>query len=212
MKKSVYSIVLADKVVEEIDKMAFMMNTSRSNLINQILAEKVGLLTPEMRMNDIFRQISEMMNDSFALLDRTSDSIMSMKSTLLYKYRPTVKYKVELFRDLSGCVGRLTVSFRSQNQQLLRSFSDFFKLWKQLETKYIGRYFKGEMPFGDSQGGFERYFYQTGDNCTDSQISDRISGYIRLIDSSMKLYFNGAEIEKIEKLYCEDLKNVSDIL
>ena len=39
MNKSVYSLVLADEVVEAIDRMAYSMNTSRSNLINQILAD-----------------------------------------------------------------------------------------------------------------------------------------------------------------------------
>ena len=37
MKKSVYSLVLMDDVVNAIDDMAYQMNTSRSNLINQIL-------------------------------------------------------------------------------------------------------------------------------------------------------------------------------
>ena len=54
MKKSVYSLVLMDDVVKAIDQMAYENNTSRSNLINQILAEKVMLITPEMRMRDIF--------------------------------------------------------------------------------------------------------------------------------------------------------------
>lgn len=45
VNKSVYSLVLADDVVEAIDRLAYSMNTSRSNLINQILAERVQLLT-----------------------------------------------------------------------------------------------------------------------------------------------------------------------
>ena len=57
MKKSVYSLVLMDDVVEAIDRMAYSMNTSRSNLINQILAERVSYVTPEMRMRDIFSRI-----------------------------------------------------------------------------------------------------------------------------------------------------------
>ena len=57
MKKSVYSIVLADDVVEAIDEMAYSLGTSRSNLINQILAERVSMMTPEIRMRDIFSRI-----------------------------------------------------------------------------------------------------------------------------------------------------------
>ena len=47
MGKSVYSLVLMDEVVDAIDQMAYRNNTSRSNLINQILAEHVSLATPE---------------------------------------------------------------------------------------------------------------------------------------------------------------------
>ena len=54
MNKSVYSLVLSDEVVDAIDRLAYSMNTSRSNLINQILAEKLSLMTPEMRMRQIF--------------------------------------------------------------------------------------------------------------------------------------------------------------
>ena len=42
MGKSVYSLVLMDEVVDAIDQMAYRNNTSRSNLINQILAELTG--------------------------------------------------------------------------------------------------------------------------------------------------------------------------
>ena len=55
MGKSVYSVVLSDEVIEAVDEMAYRMKTSRSNLINQILAERVSYTTPEMRIREIFR-------------------------------------------------------------------------------------------------------------------------------------------------------------
>lgn len=66
MKKSVYSLVLMDDVVNVIDDMAYQMNTSRSNLINQILAEHVSYITPEMRMKDIFDCVRTMMDNHFS--------------------------------------------------------------------------------------------------------------------------------------------------
>ena len=54
MKKSVYSLVLMDDVVKAIDDMAYKLNTSRSNLINQILAEHVSFKTPESLIKDVF--------------------------------------------------------------------------------------------------------------------------------------------------------------
>lgn len=44
MKKSVYSLVLMDDVVEAIDRMAYSMNTSRSNLINRFLLKESAML------------------------------------------------------------------------------------------------------------------------------------------------------------------------
>ena len=53
MNRSVYSLVLSDDVVEAVDRLAYQQNTSRSALINQILAEAVSFVTPEMRMREI---------------------------------------------------------------------------------------------------------------------------------------------------------------
>ena len=54
MKKTLYSLMLSDEVVAEVDRLAHRLGTNRSNLINQILAEHVNLVTPERRINDVF--------------------------------------------------------------------------------------------------------------------------------------------------------------
>ena len=46
MKKTLYSLMLSEDVVAEVDRLAHRMGTNRSNLINQILAEHVNLVTP----------------------------------------------------------------------------------------------------------------------------------------------------------------------
>ena len=50
LQKSLYSLMLMDDVVREIDRLALQQNTNRSNFINQILAEYVSLMTPEKRI------------------------------------------------------------------------------------------------------------------------------------------------------------------
>jgi metal-responsive CopG/Arc/MetJ family transcriptional regulator len=59
MKKTLYSLMLSDDVVHEVDA-GPQMGTSRSNLINQILAEYVSVPTPERRISDIFTAIEQM--------------------------------------------------------------------------------------------------------------------------------------------------------
>ena len=54
MKKSVYSLVLSDDVVEAVDRAAYQNGLSRSAMVNQILADYVSYTTPEKRMREIF--------------------------------------------------------------------------------------------------------------------------------------------------------------
>ena len=58
MKKNVYSLVLSEDVVHEIDKLAYQRGTNRSNMVNQILAEYASLITPEKRMSHLLAAIS----------------------------------------------------------------------------------------------------------------------------------------------------------
>ena len=62
LQKSLYSLMLMDDVVREIDRLALQQNTNRSNFINQILAEYVSLMTPEKRIGNIFKNIEALIN------------------------------------------------------------------------------------------------------------------------------------------------------
>ena len=46
MKKTLYSLMLNEEVVREIDALAHQMGTNRSALINQILADYTSVITP----------------------------------------------------------------------------------------------------------------------------------------------------------------------
>ena len=61
MNKSVYSLVLSDEIVQEIDRMAYEMGQSRSAMINQVLADYVRYTTPEKRMREVFSAIEQML-------------------------------------------------------------------------------------------------------------------------------------------------------
>lgn len=218
MKRSVYSLVLADDVIAEIDKLAFKMNTSRSNLINQILAERVQLMTPEMRMREIFSRMESLMGSPFQAMSQTSDAVLALRKSLNYKYYPTIKYSFELFRSFSGCVGRLKVNFRTQSKSLIDTVSKFFELWAEIEEKYVGKYFTNGVPCRISDGRLERDFYEirTG-GLSDKEISDWVSGYIQLIDRCIQLYVDNCDkpsqvFDTIEKMYIQNLKDGTPIL
>ena len=99
MSKQVYSIVLDDEIIKEIDRCAMQNNTSRSNMINRILAEYVNLPTAETIINEIFSSINSFMqtNDSLAVQLLGNGSLINVKSALKYRYNPSVKYAAGAF-------------------------------------------------------------------------------------------------------------------
>ena len=186
MKKNVYSLVLMEDVVAQIDQLAYQMNTSRSNLINQILAEYVSYTTPEKRMRQVFDQTIRMLTDSgaFQLLMQPSDSTLAFRSALAYKYNPTVRYSVELYRRQEAAAGELKVTLRSQNNSLILYFLQFFKLWSQMEHLYAdGAAFQLE------SGRYIRLL-RLPDGVGSEQLGEIIADYIQALDDCMKLFFH----------------------
>ncbi len=98
MKKTLYSLMLSEEVMREIDALAHKMGTNRSNLVNMILAEKVEMRTPEQQMNDIFSGIEQLLASSRELIPLFAPNTqrVTVRSSLEYKYHPTVRYEVEL--------------------------------------------------------------------------------------------------------------------
>ena len=139
MKKTLYSLMLSEDVVREVDALAHRLGTNRSNLINQILADYVSVTTPERRINDIFQAVEQMLAPSRELVPFFAPNAltMSLKSSLEYKYRPTVKYEVQLFRSGEGSLGELSVVFRTQSAALIEAMTGFFRLWKYVEDKLL---------------------------------------------------------------------------
>ena len=139
MKKTLYSLMLNDEVVREVDALAHRLGTNRSALINQILAEYVNYTTPERRINDVLSAIEQLMSPSRDLVPFFAPNTfsMSLKSSLEYKYRPTVKYEVELYRSGEEAIGELSVVFRTQSAALIQAMTEFFRLWKRIEDAHL---------------------------------------------------------------------------
>jgi len=207
MNKSVYSLVLSDEIVQEIDRMAYEASASRSAMINQILAEYVRYTTPEKRMREVFSAIEQMLIGSvFEPQLQPSESMFSMRSALDYKYNPSVRYSVELYKNARPLLGELRVSVRSQNSALVLAMLQFFKLWMRIETSYIGR-----VECAMEDGRYYRKLRLTDDSKhTNEQIGEGIAAYINLLDSALKQYFENIHepalaMTNVEMLYVKHI-------
>ena len=209
MKKTLYSLMLSEEVVREVDMLAHRRGTNRSNLINQILAEYVNLTTPERRVNDIFTAIEAMIAPSRELVPFFAPNTftMSLKSSLEYKYRPTVKYEVELFRSGGEAIGELSVVFRTQSADLIGAMTSFFRLWKAIEDKRLSPLLQGQaISYALYDGRFVRSIAIPARDCTSQELAEVLSGYIKLFDRLMKGYLTGRiDPVEIENEYCAHL-------
>jgi len=212
MGKSLYSLMLNEDVVREVDRMAHRLGTNRSNLINQILAEYVNYTTPEKRINDIFSAIEQLMLPTPELVPfiARNSSSMSVKSSLDYKYRPTIKYDVELYRSASGDIGEISVIYRTQSPALLREMNSFFSLWKTLEDTYLYPQTGLRHSYSLEEGRFTRSISRPDRSCGVQELAETISEYIKLFDSLMKAYIAGrCSMKDVETAYCVGISKLS---
>ncbi len=208
MKKTLYSLMLSDDVVREIDILAHRMGTNRSNLVNRILAEHVSLRTPEQQINDIFTALNELISPSRELVPffEPNTPTMSMKSCLEYKYRPTIRYEVELYgTPRNGAVGTLSVIFRTQSAELTRAMTMFFGLWKQIEDVYLAPR-SGTRDYALYEGKFVRSIV-CGANTDSETLARGISDYVKTFDALLKRFIAGTyDADTVAALYVESLK------
>ncbi len=196
--------MLNEEVVREVDRMAHQMGTNRSALINQILAEYVNYTTPERRINDILSTIEQLMAPNRDLVPFFAPNTfsMSLKSSLEYKYRPTVKYEVELYRGQEDAIGELSVVFRTQSAALITAMTEFFRLWKNIEDAHLAPLIGSKPQFALYDGRFTRSISVPDRNCTSEELASAISEYIKLFDKLMKNYLGGRlSPHEIEEAY-----------
>ncbi len=189
MNKSIYSLVLSDDVVDAVDALARTEGISRSAMINRILAERVAYTTPEMRLRDILQSLARSINGEFMLAEPPTGSTLSARTSLKYRYKPTVKYSVEIYSENGKRAGQMRVSFRTQNAQLIADLMGFFRCWAALENKYIADKLSNDIVYTISDGRFERTLNMPRDRITDDDLGTAVAEYMAMFDGAMKAYF-----------------------
>ena len=204
LKKTLYSLMLNDEVVREVDALAHQLGTNRSALINQILAEYVHYTTPEQRIIEQLMRPTRELVPFFA----PNASSLSLKSSLEYKYRPTVKYEVELYRGPGENIGELTVVFRTQSAALIQAMTEFFRLWKRIEDAHLYPLTGARIEYALYDGKFIRSLAAPERDCTSGELATALSEYIQLFDKLMKHYLTGRlDAHEVEAAYFSHMRS-----
>jgi len=217
MKKSVYSLVLSDSVVEAVDRAAYLNGQSRSNYINSVLAEHLSYVTPEKRMRNIFDVLEAIAEreESFRIQKQQSDSMFSLLSSLKYKYRPTIRYQIELYpMPKNGTMGEFKIIFRTQSDDFADLMKNFFITWATREQKFIANIFaKSPVKYSAGEGKLIRQIkVPTANTINEQELAKVLSNYITMFDSALKEYIDylpdTLHTERyIDKIYSNYIKN-----
>lgn len=175
------------------------------------LAEYVSVPTPERRWNDIFEAIEELMTPTRELVPffAPGSSTMSLKSSLSYKYRPTVKYEVDLSNGDAQTMGTLNIVFRTQSAALISAMTSFFRLWVQIEDKCLAPLLGSSISCALYDGRFVRPLAMPrGKALTADDVAGAISAYVQLFDRLLKGYLDGSlSASDVEMAYRGDLRS-----
>ncbi len=187
--KSIYSLVLSDDVVEEIDRLAAASGLSRSAMVNQLLAERVRCVTPEMRLKSITAAIRSAVGTDFFLTEQPSAATVACRTALKYRYKPTLRYSVEVYGAGSKRAGELRVTVRTQSEQLYADLSGFFTCWTGLEQRYISDKLSQDIMFAIEPGRFTRTLNMPPQGISDEDLGQAVANYMAMLDEAMKQYF-----------------------
>ncbi len=209
MKKNLYSLTLSDEVVREVDALAHRLGTNRSALVNRILAEYVSVPTPERRINDIFEAIEALVSPSRELVPffAPNSQSMSLKSSLAYKYRPTVKYEVDLSGNGEDTLGTLNVVFRTQSAELIAALHKLVLAHDADVGDSIAPLLGDAIGCSLYDGRFVRPLSMPRGHARSAEdVAGAISAYVQLFDRLLKGYLDGSlSADGVELAYRGDL-------
>ena len=204
MGNSIYSLVLSDEVVDAVDALEHGNGLSRSAMINRILAERVAMTTPEMRLQEILEAVRGAMDDCFVLTEMPGSGTLCARSSLKYRYKPTARYSVEIYSRNGKKAGEIRVSFRTQNAELIEALGRFFECWIELEKKYISRALSDDIVFTINAGKFTRTLNMPRENISDDALGEAVADYMAMIDGTMKEYFGALPDENEARAAAEN--------
>lgn len=190
MAKIVYSLALDEDVIELVDREARKAGMSRSNFVNRALAEAVGYETADKRIADVFSYVESLLVGHGNLhFFGASPNMATVTGTLSCRYRPKMKYSVEIYPNGSDYLGEVKVSSRTGSGYVKNAIEAFYRLWTRLERVYVSE----EIPAEISDGRYRRVLLRPAAELGSAKIAKAIADYIDAFDNLLNEYFSDLE-------------------
>jgi hypothetical protein len=212
MKKSIYSLMLFDEIVEVIDQLAYSRGTNRSAMINEILAKEIGLKTPEQKVKAVIKRLNSNASHNLPVKQINENSSIAFGACIKYKYSPKIKYSYEFVSGKKGKYAILKVSSRTTSEELCNHFNRFYNILRQIENEFSNGSSDSKIEFILDSNKMIRTFKEKNINQYDEkEVANYLTNYMKMLNDSMGHYFLNMfeqDIQKqIKKIYIEFLNN-----
>lgn len=211
MANKMYSLMLMEEVVREIDRLAYEKRTNRSSLINEILAERVGFKTETALLKSYKDTLLSYM-DTQSAWQRTShdtDQSIQVRTFLPYKYNPSIVYRLD-FEEIDGRkMTAIRLFSRSSATLFIENLNTFFRKINQAELEYLkkmGVYKYINASDEKNELYFVRYLpTDWTEEKNHREDAEKIFHYLRGIDEALKSYFDELFEEEVLKQIVEQV-------
>lgn len=197
LSKQIYSLVLSDQVIEKIDREALIKGSNRSQIINDMLCQSLGIWTPDLKMNRVMDLMSEALREveTMQMVSASRGNTLQIRTSVAYKYNPKLKYVIEMSGKGHPTMAILKIYSRTTSELFLQALVMFFGYLNDFEERIKANINLREV----SSKGYvfdERRFVKeiqcdwiTKDVEAEA-IASYLSNYVQFLDESIKMYFN----------------------
>jgi metal-responsive CopG/Arc/MetJ family transcriptional regulator len=196
MKSSIYSLVIQDNLMNKVDDIALEKGMSRSQMVNEILAEYLGISTPEYKINKVMDFVCKEFLDrsSIRIMSNNKGSSVKLLTNIKYKYNPQLHYMLELKGKNKNKLATLKIQSRTQSKVFLDHLVRFFLMFTEIERIHEIGFRKNVIDksyFVVDGNRFLRDFYYdwTNDSFSPERLSQFLINYISMINEAVNVYF-----------------------
>jgi hypothetical protein len=193
MSRSMYSLILSDRVVEAIDREAYRQQCNRSRMIERILAQHMGIETKEAQVRDMMEEIARQLSllDRIQVLPNREARSLVYQAPVRFKYNPTLKYRLEWQEAGGGYRAVLKIVSRTTSRPLADALETFFLNMNQWEREYAP-FVQGENRLYRNEGKGTIQFVKTiyAGPAAYEGMSQLLSRYLVMLNEAMEAYFS----------------------
>ncbi len=206
----IVSLALDEALLEALDHEAKKRSLNRSELMNTLLAQRYGALTPKIKQVEMMDRLTEALErfGRVTVLSAKRSGALQYRSTVLFAYRPKVRFILSFGGQEERDLGHLRVVTRSTSVAFCDALWAFFSLVNGIETRgEVARRpgIPGTAPYRRIGTGIEKVLRRDkGDHAINvERATGELYQYLCLVQRSLDIYFEYLDAPEVSNRMIE---------